>query len=501
MDNSLIIIGAGVAGLTAGCYAQMNGYKTIILEMAETPGGLCTSWKRRGYLFDGSAAGLAGAAPGSPLYRLWEEIGVVRYCPLHYGENFGSIRLPDGRIVTIYTNIDRLESHLLELFPQEGRVIREFTGAIRAVLPLDIPFSDSTGWQAVKDGIRTFFTTLPCLPATFRYGSMTISEFAEKFHDPDLKLVFHNIVHFGGPDVPILTMLLPLAYAHRGMAGIPLKGWLDFARSIERRYLELGGEVMYGKKVTRLMVEAGSVKGVVLSDGEEKYASRVISAADGRFTHSQLLGRGSSEVDQIFRPDVLSDQPVQVNLGVAEDFSTDNGAMTYLFSDAQEAAGRIQHKVTIHNKYYDKSAAPAGKSALTAFLDSEYAWWKELAGDPERYREEKERCAEIVLLAIEQGHPGIRDRVEVVDVSTPLTRERYTGNWMGAMQARKPNSNMIASLLQKSPAYSRQGLDGFYMAGQWVEAWGGITTAAQSGRKVIQAMCKRDGKKFTASSA
>jgi len=48
MRQSLVIIGAGVAGLTAGCYARMNGYQTTILEMAPTPGGLCTSWKRQG---------------------------------------------------------------------------------------------------------------------------------------------------------------------------------------------------------------------------------------------------------------------------------------------------------------------------------------------------------------------------------------------------------------------------------------------------------------------
>ncbi len=501
MDHPLIIIGAGVAGLTAGCYAQMNGYSTTILEMGDTPGGLCTSWKRRGYLFDGSAAGLAGAAPGSPLYHLWEEIGVAKYCTLHFGENFGHVRLPSGRVVTIYSNIDRLEGHLLDQFPHEARSIRQFTEAIRSVLALDIPFSNAQGWNAVKEGISTFVGMLPSVPATLKYSSLTIRQFAEKFKDPDLKLVFYNIVHFGGPDVPILTMLLPLAYAHRGMAGIPRKGWLDFAMSVEKRYLELGGSVQYGKKVERLIVENGSVKGLQLADGSQVFADRVLSTVDGRFTHSQLLGEGSAQIEKTFRPEELSDQPVQVNLGVAEDFSIENGAVTYILPEAQFAGGKQQTKITIHNKFYDSDAAPAGKSALTAFLDSDYTWWKDIAADPENYRMEKERCAEVVLSVLEMGHPGIRERVEVVDVSTPLTRERYTGNWMGAMQARKPNSSMIRSLLQASPTYSDPKIAGFHMAGQWVESWGGITTAAQSGRKVIKAMCKVDGKIFSSTKA
>jgi phytoene dehydrogenase-like protein len=260
MDQSLIVIGGGVAGLTAGCYANMNGYQTTILEMGETPGGLCTSWRRRGYLFDASVAGLAGSAPGSPLFQLWEEIGVARYCPLHYGETFGRIRLTDGRTITIYTDIDRLEAHLLDQFPAEAGAIREFTGAIRAVLDLDIPFSDAQGWAAVKNGIQTLYSSIVHLPVLMKYGTLTISQFASKLKDPDLVTVFNNLVHFGGPDVPLLTVLLPLAYAHRKMAGIPREGWLSFARSIEKRFIELGGTIRYKTKVERLIIENGAVK-------------------------------------------------------------------------------------------------------------------------------------------------------------------------------------------------------------------------------------------------
>ncbi|NOY37521.1 MAG: NAD(P)/FAD-dependent oxidoreductase, partial [Chlorobi bacterium] len=52
-DNSVIIIGAGFAGLSAGIYARMNGYRTQIFEMHNLPGGLCTAWKHKGYTIDG----------------------------------------------------------------------------------------------------------------------------------------------------------------------------------------------------------------------------------------------------------------------------------------------------------------------------------------------------------------------------------------------------------------------------------------------------------------
>jgi len=103
-----------------------------------------------------------------------------------------------------------------------------------------------------------------------------------------------------------------------------------------------------------------------------------------------------------------------------------------------------------------------------------------------------------VIEVIERFRPGFAGRVQVVDVATPLTRERYTGNWYGAMQARRPDSRIASALLRGAPRYSYAGLRGFHMAGQWVEAWGGITTAAQSGRKAIQALCRADGTRFGA---
>ena len=86
-----------------------------------------------------------------------------------------------------------------------------------------------------------------------------------------------------------------------------------------------------------------------------------------------------------------------------------------------------------------------------------------------------------MIATLDDYLPGTVAAVELVDVSTPVTRERYTGNWLGAMQVRRPDSSLVGALLQRGPRYDHPGLDGFFMAGQWVESWGGITTAAQSG--------------------
>jgi len=76
MEKSIVIVGAGIAGLSTGCYARMNGFKTTIYETHQVPGGLCAAWKRKGYTFDISMHMLTGSKCG-PLYRMWQELGVT----------------------------------------------------------------------------------------------------------------------------------------------------------------------------------------------------------------------------------------------------------------------------------------------------------------------------------------------------------------------------------------------------------------------------------------
>jgi phytoene dehydrogenase-like protein len=133
----LVVIGAGIAGLSAGVYAARSGYRVTILEMHTLPGGLCTSWTRKGYRFDGSIAGLAGTSPDMAIHRLWRDLGVVDGCALYDPEDFGIIVGPDGRSVTVFTDAERLEAEFLAAFPADATAVREFCAAVRACGRLD----------------------------------------------------------------------------------------------------------------------------------------------------------------------------------------------------------------------------------------------------------------------------------------------------------------------------------------------------------------------------
>ncbi|HID63547.1 MAG TPA: NAD(P)/FAD-dependent oxidoreductase [Anaerolineae bacterium] len=122
--ESIIIIGAGLAGLSTGCYAPMNGYHSHILEHHTTPGGVAACWKRKGYLIDGGIHFLMGHRPGQPIYDLYRELGTAqanRFLDLTTYGRF--IDEASGRIVKITQDLDRLGRDLKAFSPDDSRAI------------------------------------------------------------------------------------------------------------------------------------------------------------------------------------------------------------------------------------------------------------------------------------------------------------------------------------------------------------------------------------------
>ena len=93
---------------------------------------------------------------------------------------------------------------------------------------------------------------------------------------------------------------------------------------------------------------------------------------------------------------------------------------------------------------------------------------------------------------LDRRFPGLAAQVEMCDVATPMTWERYTGNWQGSFEGWLINTRTFGMRMSKTLL----GLSNFYMAGQWVEPGGGVPTAAMSGRNVIQIICSRDKRPF-----
>ena len=99
MRETMIIIGSGIAGMSAGCFGQMNGYKTKIFEMHNVPGGCCTAWRRKEYTFDACIEWMVGTSPGTEMNQIWQEVGALGGKKIKQFEIFNSFESAEGKIV------------------------------------------------------------------------------------------------------------------------------------------------------------------------------------------------------------------------------------------------------------------------------------------------------------------------------------------------------------------------------------------------------------------
>jgi phytoene dehydrogenase-like protein len=494
-QKSVNVVGAGIAGLSAGCYARMNGYRTRIFEMHDRPGGLCTSWKRGGYTIDGCLHWLVGSRPGTNFHRLWEELGAVQDRHMVYHEEFLRIEGRAGKVLIVYSDLDRLERHVKELAPQDAPIIEELTRAARTLARYDLPMDKAPELYGTMDGIWFLIRMFPFLRLMSKWKKVSAQDYAQRFSDPFLRDALPRIG--GQPDFPMAVVLMILAWMHSKSAGYPIGGSLEFARSIERRYLDLGGEMHYRSPVAEILVEHARAVGVRLADGTTQRSDITISAADGHATIFGMLGGKyvSRKIQGYYDNLPIFPPLVHVALGVNRSFEGMPASIIFPLDEPVTIGGREEDHLGVEIDNFDPTLAPPGKTVLKVMLAADYAYWKELRQDPDRYRAEKERIGALAVSLLDQRYPGLAGQVEMRDVATPITWERYTGNWQGSMEGWLMTKKTFPPFRMSK---TLPGLKNFYMAGQWVEPGGGVPTAALSGRNVIQIICAREHRRFVA---
>ncbi|MFC2029221.1 phytoene desaturase family protein [Chloroflexota bacterium] len=501
MTKSVIVIGAGIAGLSAGCYLQMNGYRTQIFELHDKPGGLCTSWKRKGYTIDGCIRWLLGARPGIDFYQFWEELGAVQGRTMIEHEEYMRIEGREGQAFVLYTDSDRLEKHMKELAPEDAEAIDELMKGAEITGKLDVSFMKAPEVQNLAEKAGPMLKMLPRLPFVMKWAKFPFGEYGKRFKNPFLREAFAVLTE-DVAGMPALGLFNNIAWYGQGVTGYPVGGSLAFVRAIERRYLDLGGEIHYGDRVAKILVEADRAVGVRLEGAEtgagaEHRGDIVISAADGHATIFDMLGgkylddkiRGYYDELPLFQP------LVHVALGVARTFDEVAPSIegTKFPIDEPVTIGGLElTHLPVQIYSFDPTLAPEGKTLMRVMLTTDYQYWKDLSQDRDWYRAEKKQVAETVIAQLDRRYPGLAAQVEMCDVATPVTFERYTGNWQGNHQGWLPSTETFGLRMKKT----LPGLTNFHMAGQWVEPGGGLPLAAVSGRYVAQIICKEDDHPF-----
>ena len=493
-EKTVIIIGAGLAGLATGIYAQMNGYQAHIFEHGSQPGGVSATWKRQEYTIDGGIHFYLGYRPGQPVNDLYRELGVYQADQYREIKTYGRYLDPaNHRMLELTADLDLFATELKSISPGDAGFIDDFINGAKAfrsmsfTAGLDKPPELTHFWDTAK--------MILSMGKKFKYYAgrynLPMAEAVKKVNDPWVREILQGIFL---PEVPVWFNLVILGALAAGNMALRLDGSAGFTRALENRYTTLGGQITYKATVEEVLVECNRAVGVRLKDGDAHRADRVVSAADGYSTIFKCLkgrfvdDRIRERYDQwpLFKPVVM------LSYGVTREFP-DDPWMVLIKSEQTLSAGHLTSRwLAVRLFNYGPAFAPPGKTVVQVMIESAWEPWNDLRADVKAYKAEKERLAQQVLQTLAKVWPGIAEQVEMTDVATPYTYYRYTLNRQGAYEGFAITPAAIRTKIYRT----LPGLSHFYMAGQWVSPGGGVIFSLMTGKHAVMLLCHQDGKKF-----
>lgn len=457
MENNMkkvIIIGAGIAGLSAGIFARKCGFDVTILESHCTAGGNCTSWKRKGYLFEGGMHWLVGSNPQNPLNQLWRTIGALNdEVTIHCNEPFLEFD-HDGTPIRLFRDVDATENHLLKLSPADAAEIKKLCGNIRKVqAELEV---DSDCYELSREA------------------------YAKKFSHQGIRELIRSLP---GDDQGILMLIFTLGSLIEGDGGFPEGGSRPFVDRIVKTFTSLGGTIQYNTPVDRVIVEQGKATGII-SGGRQLAADAVIITADTMSTDKLFVqpldAPWLDEMRTITGPTIVT----FVSLGINADLKQYPERLIFKPAEPVCLADQTYEYLSLSSYARDPNYSPDGKTAITIQLPGDtYDFWKKFKEEG-RYAEEKQSIARQIMTMIAQQIPEADGRIEVCDIATPLTYERYCGNWKGSWM-----TEMKAGMRMEPYPNTIAGLKGVYFAGQRMMPPGGLPPALLTGRAAVEQLC------------
>lgn len=491
--KKVIIIGAGISGLSAGIFARINGFETEIYEMHNIPGGECTGWTRGGYHFDNCIHWLTGTKENTDLYNIWKVVGALGNVKIVNEDMVFSI-VRDNKVLNFYRDLNKLESHLKEISPEDNKNIEELIEIIKVFETMEIPTDKPFDQMNLLDYIKLGKSYKSIGKYMNKLEKITMSEYATKFNS---ELIREALDSFVPSNYSAVGFFSSIGTISSGNGGWPEGGSLKMSFRMEKKYKDLGGKVFYGKKVGKIVVENGVSKGIKLVNGNVINSDFVISSGDGIKLVKELLE--DKYRDKYFDAALGNEEKypvhssVDVGLGIKCDLSNRYKVASFEVEPFKIGNSKI-NKISLKQYPNEKRFAPEGASVIrTTIMTTEYDYFKKLKEkSEEEYKIEKSRIGQEIIKRVENVYPEIKGKVEIVDVTTPVTYERYCNAYKGAWMA----FDMVANAKAIRSSGYIKGVKNLYVAGQWIWIPGGLPSALVGGKWAVQRICKDEKVKF-----
>jgi prolycopene isomerase len=480
----VVVVGTGLAGMSAAACLASAGKKVLAVEQGDGAGGYAHAFRRGDYLFDPA---VHVTASGFGDLAFWDiylgALGVRDQVELASPTPFYTVMLPELQF-DAPIGIDEFTEAHVRLFPHEAEGIRRF-------VQVCVQITDETQQVATRLSLSGLDQALEQFPLMFRYRTTTLAEALDEYiDDVRAKAVLGGAWPYQGLPPSQLSLV-----QYGGMiAALAEKGPVYFKGSFQSlvdafaaSLAEHGGELLLNTRVTKIGIEDGQVTGVVLDDDRVVHAPAVVSNADAKQTLEQLVGlehlpdslvkryrrmKPSISAFVLYAATTLD----ITELGLAHEtfvYPTWDHEQTYRDALDGKLGGTWLSLPTLH----DSSLAPEGEHLVIFTTLMPYD-----IGTP--WEEAGERYTELMLEALEAVMPGIRDRITFLEIASPVTLERYTLNQQGAMYgwANAPNQTMPKRLPHQLP------VSGLFLAGHWTEPGSSCFRVVFSGVQAAQSI-------------
>lgn len=451
-----VVVGAGVGGLVCAGFLRRAGMRVLVLDHHYLPGGYCTAFPRKGYLFDAAvhhigACGRFGVV-GQVLQRLGVDVSFVRLDPMD------ELQFDDERF-TIPAEYEEYRAALAARFPEEA-------GGVEVLF---------------RDMVRLYRQILQSRGALYeRYLAATFEELLDDYvHDPRLRRILGGQWgYLGSPthEISAIGMVQMLVSYLRDGAWYPVGSTQRFSDALAQSLLDRGGHVLLRHKVDEILVDGGAVSGVRLADGRTVRAPLVVSNVDARQLLEDLLPPEACAAERA-RIHALEAGPSYFGLYLGLNGSADLSRLPrgFYYPAAGDCEGAVEWIYLSITTRYDPTLAPSGHHVLSATVGV-----RSDAPQFEAWQADKSAMADSVLDFLEARVPRIREHVELAESASPRTLARYTLAKDGAAYGWAVLPDQAGD--RRLPPDTS--VDGLYLVGQWTVPGPGVAAVAASGWSV-----------------